>query len=420
MVKLSRFLTTIIIIAALSLVLASGLIISSQSSAPNNIVMINMLSGINVPIVFQGDNNSIPISFWPTYYGTSKASNYWSAGGISSNQPVLELTPAQRQTSGSMFWQEYYLGGNVAISLLGTYSKGLSPVGDGFAIYLFIKTAIWGIEPQNNYSIPYTATALVHNYSPVSGDVMLPQSSTPYILVEWDPYWQFGNTSSGATGQWNVWIVTNTNGSNPSIIPKPSPTLGSSRSGWDGIGTGSFQPKPGDIINITVTYNSVDNTLNGRAYDINTGQFASFTLSLGNYFMPLSSGYYIFGTDAINGDSYANWALIYVDTKGLSNIVPVTLTSTQTVITTNTVTQTAIIMSTITSITTTAMTVTSTTSLTSITTIITISNVPITTTVTSTVTQTINASLTLFAMLAVIVILAVVFVITLIIAFRKR
>jgi hypothetical protein len=51
-------------------------------------------------------------------------------------------------------------------------------------------------------------------------------------------------TLSGATGQWNVWIMSNPGStwlfSNPSVSPSPSPNLGSNYAGWDGIGTGAF------------------------------------------------------------------------------------------------------------------------------------------------------------------------------------
>ena len=254
------------------------------------------------------------------YYGPNNASQYWSHAGISSNQPVLELAPAaQTFSAGAMFWSETYIGGPVKITFIGTHTATFSPAADGFIIYLFLKPTKWGISPQYNYTIPYNSTAgegwlIASSYPlPAGGDVIYPQSSTPYIVVQWDPVWQFaGYTQSGATGQWNVWIVNNINGNNPSIGPSPSPNLGSGYAGWDGIGTGAFQPNPGDRINITVTYNPSTNTLTGIAIDLNTGQSANFTLNLGNYYTPPGSGSYVFGVEGITGAFYANWALLYV------------------------------------------------------------------------------------------------------------
>jgi hypothetical protein len=127
---------------------------------------------------------------------------------------------------------------------------------------------------------------------------------------------------NGATGQWNVWIV-----SNASVVPYPSPNLGDEGIGWDGIGTGAFQPNPGDRINITVTYDPSTNTLSGVATDLSACFLAllnqtvqticpkaTFTLSLSGYFTPPSSGNYVFGVGAGTGWGYANWALLYVAT----------------------------------------------------------------------------------------------------------
>ena len=277
-----------------------------------------------------------------------------------------ELTSHQYNTAGVMFWNETYNGGLVKITIVGTYFNTLSflkyskqaipiilqfilyetvgiplpqsvlsplsnllsnilsyavsstvsslPPADGFEIYLFLTPTAWGISPAYNNSIPYTSTIAWKGTtypSLIEGDVIYPQSSTPYIVVQWDPYWQIGSRTNGATGQWNVWVVSNTNGNNPSVDPSPSPNIGSPYAGWDGIGTGAFQPNPGDRINITVTYDPFTNTLTGVATDLTTGQSANFTLNLGNYYTPPSSGNYVFGVGA-SGGGYANWALLYV------------------------------------------------------------------------------------------------------------
>jgi hypothetical protein len=246
------------------------------------------------------------------YYGPSNASQYWSHAGISSNQPVLELAPAvQTWYAGAMFWSETYSGGLVKITIIGTHTATFSPAADGFVIYLFLTPTMWGISSQYNYSISYVSTGglgwINEGYpSPAEGDVIYPQSSTPYIVVQWDPYWQ-----SSTTGQWNVWIVSNPSGNNASVTPSPSPNLGSGYAGWDGIGTGAFQPNPGDRINITVTYDPSTNTLTGIAYDINTTQSANFTLNLNGYYTPPTSGNYVFGVGGA-GAMGGHWALLYV------------------------------------------------------------------------------------------------------------
>jgi hypothetical protein len=134
-------------------------------------------------------------------------------------------------------------------------------------------------------------------------------------VVQWDPYWQIRYTTSGATGQWNVWIVSNLSGNNAVINPSPSPN-GVGSAGWNGIGTGYFEPNPGDYICVTVTYDPSTNTLSGIAYDMNTGQWASFTLNLNGYYTPPTSGNYTFGVGACTGKVYANWGIVYINYQG--------------------------------------------------------------------------------------------------------
>ena len=327
-----------IVVASMMLLIALALISITTTAQFNTTpsqyyttqVIMNLLNGqqyFGVPHVYQGDNYGTPTNQWPVYLGPNNASQYWSLAGISSDQPVLMMiVPYQEVSAGAMFWSETYSGGVVKITFIGTYTGTVSPTADGFVIYLFLKPTKWSISPQYNYSIPYNSTVgegwltYAPAYpSPTGGDVILPQSSTPYIVVQWDPLWQFaGYTQSGATGQWNVYIVSNPSGNNASITPNPSPNLsgyssiGAPYAGWDGIGTGAFQPNPGDRINITVTYNPSTNTLTGIAIDLNTGQSANFTLNLGNYYTPPGSGSYMFGVEGITGAFYANWALLYV------------------------------------------------------------------------------------------------------------
>jgi len=89
-----------------------------------------------------------------------------------------------------------------------------------------------------------------------------------------------------------------------------------------GIGTGAFEPEPGDWINVTVTYDPSTNTLGGVAYDMNhTGWETSFTLNLTGYYTPPGNGTYVFGVGtSISNVHYVNWALLYVAMMG--NVKP--------------------------------------------------------------------------------------------------
>lgn len=222
---------------------------------PTSDVM-NLLNGQQtwyVPHIYQGDYGNPftgyypPTNSWPVYYGppSNSPSNYWYYISTSINQPVLEMvSSAYGWSSGAMFWQESYGGGTITITVIGgVYSNNGTPmtsraypyVGDGYIVYLFLRPTIWGgIGSGYNYSITYVSSNVyTFAISPVQGDVMFPQSSSPYLVIEWNPLWQYAYTTSGASGQWNVWIALNSRGTRVTISPSPSPNLGSPPySGW--------------------------------------------------------------------------------------------------------------------------------------------------------------------------------------------
>jgi len=306
--RLITIVSAILIVVVLVIV---GAVTKAQTSQSYVQVILNLLNGqqyFGVPHVYQGDYNGTPTNSWPVYYGPSTASQYWSQGGISSDQPVLELTPYlgipayvlnKPGTAGSVFWDETYSGGSLTVTLLGTFSNGQPPgqFADGFEIYLFLKPTMWSVSPQYNYSVSYISTSKLRGIKVYIGGI-IPQSSTPCLIVQWDPFLE---PVYHVSGQWNVVILSNTNGTNPSVV-----------AGWIGIGTGFIYPNPGDRINVTVTYNPSTNTLSGVVTDLNTGQSVSFILSLSGYFTPPSSSNYVFGIGATTGWGYANWALLYV------------------------------------------------------------------------------------------------------------
>ena len=374
-----RIVGSVILVVILVIIGAST---KAQTSQANTRVILNLLNGqqhFGAPHIYQGDKNDAPTSQWPVYYGPSKAKLYWNSTTI--NQPVLEIVPARTWSAGAMFWQEHYSGGPVTITMVGTFSSGSQSPADGFVIYLFLplSSLTWGISPAYNYSIPYK---VFYHASPFQGEVIFPQSFTPYIVVQWNPVWQTSFRHSGATGQWNVFIASNPSGNNPSVGPIPSPNLGGRYAGWGGIGTGAFLPKSGDVIIITVTYDPGTNTLTGVATNLNTKQSAKFSLSLGGYYRPPRSGDYVFGVGAGTGDAYVNWALLYVATtkqytpslttftvtKTANVTIPVTTTVTATVTLpvtrTSTVTATTTVLSTVISTTTVTTTTTTTTTIT--------------------------------------------------------
>jgi len=330
----TRLITTISAILIAVVLVIVGTVTKAQTSQTNTQVILNLENGqqyFGVPHVYQGDYYGAPATPWPVYLGPNNASQYWLQGHINSDQPVLELVPGPG-SGGAMFWSETYSGGSITIAIQATASIfGDTP----FQVYLFLKPTMWGISPQYNYTIPYRSI----NPWPPGSDVISPQSSTPYLIIQWNPFWQTASTLNGATGQWNVWIVSNPSGNNASVGPYPSPNLGSGflgSAGWDGIGTGWYlQPNPGDRINITVTYDPSTNTLSGVATDLSACFLAllnqtvqticpkaTFTLNLSGYFTPPSSGNYVFGVGAATLDYGGNGALLYVATTQQTTTPP--------------------------------------------------------------------------------------------------
>jgi len=104
-------------------------------------------------------------------------------------------------------------------------------------------------------------------------------------------------------------VVTNPNGNNATVTPNPSPNLGQGNAGWDGIGTGKFQLKPGGWISAIVSYDPSVNALTWIAYGLKAGQSESFALNPGGHFAPPSCGSYGFRIGPATGGDHANRAL---------------------------------------------------------------------------------------------------------------
>ena len=300
----------------LSLILLSITITAQQNVCDGSVVMdLTPTSQVwCVSHAYQGDYYSQPVNTYPVYYGPSTAyQSYWSLAGISSNQPVLELVPAQTGSAGAMFWSGYYEGGPVTITLIGTYTTGTSPVADGFEIYLFITPSSWSTTNSAlNYTIPYYELYSGEpNSYVIQGRIIFPYAilNTRYIVVQWDPIWQ--NSWWWHSGDWNVWVGVGSGNSAPGIIG-----IGG------GVGSGGFEPNPNDLIVVRITYYPSNNTIVGYAYDLNTGWSASLSISLDGYFTPPSPGYYTFGIAANTGGAYANWGVIEVSEEGVTYILP--------------------------------------------------------------------------------------------------
>ncbi|WP_243675607.1 hypothetical protein [Vulcanisaeta distributa] len=325
--SLRRTVKIMIMIIMLIFIVFNSMVMAQQSQC-NGVVVMNLTMVGQVwctPHIYQGDYNGQPVGNYPVYYGPSNASQYWSLAGISSNQPILELVPPQTGSAGAMFWSGHYSGGPVTIMLVGTYTTGtVGSVADGFEFYLFIKPSGWSTtNPASNYSIPYyELNSGEPNSYPVEGSVIFPYAmpGTEYIVVQWNPWWSYGYQYGPLNGgDWNVWIGVGNGNSTPGITDV-----------IDGVGSGAFEPNPGDLIMVEVTYNPSTNTISGYAEDLNTGQVASLSYSLNGNFTPPSPGQYTFGIAGNTGGWYANWGVMAVGEEGIT-YTPITISTNYTV-----------------------------------------------------------------------------------------
>ena len=315
-------------------------------------------------MVYQGDIDSTPVRnvitpvsytyWWPSDISGALAQQYWSWWyPNAAYQPVMNMTGyfwayllyyyylyyyhrlVIYPTAGAVFWSYGYTGGsNITIAAIITYSNDTLTgrrLGHGVTFYFFINPYGWSVSSTYNQSVLYVTSLNVSQYlSPVMGDVIFPNSSANYLVVQFDPAWAYNYSSvtrgrvPGSTGPWNAWVVDETYVHHRrfryysiSFAPSPSPNLGPPWSGWDGVGTWSpypWIPRPGDYVLVCVTYNPSTNSLYGLAEDLNyPWAVSSFSVNLSGYFGPPSSGTYAFGVGAGTGSTYAaDWSIVYV------------------------------------------------------------------------------------------------------------
>ncbi|KUO87763.1 MAG: hypothetical protein AT715_09580 [Thermoproteus sp. JCHS_4] len=67
------------------------------------------------------------------------------------------------------------------------------------------------------------------------------------------------------------------------------------------MGSSKFRPSDGQRLRVMLEYDSVTNKLSGVATNLDTGETATFSLDLGNYFTPPQPGTYVFGVGSWTG-----------------------------------------------------------------------------------------------------------------------
>jgi hypothetical protein len=107
---------------------------------------------------------------------------YW--GYLPYNIGVLQLMPPVGASSAAFLINTTgltYTGGNYTVIFIGTYTQGSSPPGDGYTVFLFVTPPKPPVNMTTN-----DAVRLINIGTPISGYIYYPNSTTPYIAVEWD------------------------------------------------------------------------------------------------------------------------------------------------------------------------------------------------------------------------------------------
>ncbi|MEW9492376.1 MAG: hypothetical protein TQ35_0009305 [Candidatus Aramenus sulfurataquae] len=251
----------------------------------------------------------------------------------------------------------YYNGKSFTEEILGSFTSDYPSPADGYAIGMFLTPGEDFFSYQN-WSVPFyvdvpsfTPPAFKSSsemnfpllgtkgpFAPFQGILMLPYSTTPYLVVQWDPYW-------GNKGQFNVLIVDYGSPSSPPII------ISYIEKGYGDISN----LRPYDLILFKVTYFS-NGTLEAEVIDLDSGEVESLLLNLQG-FNPEPGVYWTY----VNSPSdvyYENWNLLYWNFTTVNNSASTTSTISTT---TSTTTSTSTYSTTTTTITSTTTTITSTT-----------------------------------------------------------
>lgn len=299
-----------VIIAAILILQAEIVDLVHSSNIPDSLQLTNVhvlfqasKSGVNMSsLLFQGYYNRAPNDTFPLLQNN-----------FVNGSPALVLAPDEPRAAGLvMAYGLDYNGSGTYVKIVGTYTKeGGSPaVGRGWAIYLFLTESsnyTYANYTYSNYSIPYWVSVLVSptaaNPYPqlgqfaslaIDGPLIFPYSSTPYIVVQYDP-------SKGIY----IYIVNfNTYLANltiPGLVPPDVTTI------YLGPVLSS-PPSPGEAVSFSVAFFnggvlriSVKNLANGDGatliYHLN------FHPSPGEYWTGVGASSYVWAS--------ANWAILY-------------------------------------------------------------------------------------------------------------
>lgn len=276
--------------------------VASTTPRPaGNATLVDLLDGYGLApsLIFGGYFDATNRSF-PALLSAGASSSFWPTDGA-----VLELAPslAGGHDAGIGLAPEAAAVDSY-VHEIGVVSPSVS--GDGLESYLFVSplsTSSWGF--------PYYATnpeGANGTFEGCQGSVIFPYSSTPYIVVQWDPAYKVAPCGGGGNGDFNLYVVTP--GSDGTVSSGDIRSLGAA-----GYSNGEL-PAAGGEINFSTSYSVTTGVLSATVTDP-ADALVGFTLTE-------SLGSLGFGADVRVGSSYdfgfggsgnrpAGWGLLEAD-----------------------------------------------------------------------------------------------------------
>ena len=250
-------------------------------------------------------NYSAPgLSYQGFYGGTDSAFPVLLTGSEtnvfdSPDASTLELAPELSDSNGPDTGLMIFDSANATqweISADAVTSMGYA--GDGVSLYFMLS-------PTSDAS--WNSDYYVYSSS-CSGAILLPYSTTPYFVVQWDPLYAGTPCGAGYTSEFNV----------VSVNPFPGGTITAlSISGQDGpVGSASsIAPAAHDVVNVTVGYKAAQNELQARAFDVNSSTvlaYASMDMLSVNFLAPFENSIPTHMAVAEGASGQTAWGLEYV------------------------------------------------------------------------------------------------------------
>jgi len=284
---------------------------------------------------FDGYHDSTNTSY-PTALIGAAASEFWTR-----DQSVFLLAPSEPLAPGPPGVNESghnagaalfpaSAGQLMTISAQGVFSPQLS--GDGFEAYFMVTP-----ESTSNWNTQYFATSPEDwptMTTQCGGSVIFPYSSTPYVVVQWDPHCRGGGCQNPLTptsgclgplgGDFNVYLV------GPSCT---GPGCISTIPGVGAVGLWLSSPASGDVLNVTATYSRQTNILQAQVIDPNVATVDDgLSLNLSSYGFTPSTVSDVYDGLGGSGNDPTGWGVLSANLTvgGPSLVLPYELTFTET------------------------------------------------------------------------------------------